>query len=383
MLKTIRPPAVIRLILLSLVILVSGCASTQIEDIKPGQKPSPDSDSGGLWFAMEKAENQIQNSNRRIRDPALNQYVSELVCKIAGRYCADIRVYIVDVPYFNASMAPNGLMIVWSGLLLRAQTEDQLAFILGHEIGHYVKQHSLKRWRQIKNVSNVMLGVSLASPLAGQIGNLAAIGAILKYSRDHERESDDFGKQRLAQLGMSSTAGAQIFTIAQQESDALDIDRGSIYFSSHPSDEERIKNLGGSSNLNLNVSDKHYSQLIRPHYPKWLKREVAKRSYNSSEVVLNRLATIYPDDATISYFQAELYRRRNDDDDLSKAGKLYQRAIDNGYSDPAVYKKLANLNVKKGNKQAAIENFKKYLEYGNLDTTQLNVIETKILNLSN
>ena len=54
---------------------------------------------------------------------------------------------LVRTPYFNASMAPNGMMQVWSGLLLRVDNEAQLAAVLGHEIGHYLARHSVERLR--------------------------------------------------------------------------------------------------------------------------------------------------------------------------------------------------------------------------------------------
>ena len=51
----------------------------------------------------------------RVRDPALNAYVKNVACRAAEAYCKDLRVYIMNVPAFNASMAPNGMMIVWTG----------------------------------------------------------------------------------------------------------------------------------------------------------------------------------------------------------------------------------------------------------------------------
>jgi predicted Zn-dependent protease len=69
-----------------------------------------------------------------VRDPALNAYVRSVLCKVTDDYCRDVRVYIVDVPYFNASMAPNGAMMVWTGTLLRVRNEAQLALVLGPRV---------------------------------------------------------------------------------------------------------------------------------------------------------------------------------------------------------------------------------------------------------
>ena len=94
--------------------------------------------------------NPLRRSTSSAR-PQLNQYVQELACRLAGDHCPDIRVNLVSTPQFNASMAPNGMMQVWTGLLLRVENEAQLTAILGHEIGHYLARHSVERMRQIKS----------------------------------------------------------------------------------------------------------------------------------------------------------------------------------------------------------------------------------------
>ena len=82
-------------------------------------RPLDDSDEGGLWGLMDREEAKLKRSAFLVRDPALNEYVSGIACRLAGDHCPDMRVYLVRTPVFNASMAPNGMMQVWSGLLLR------------------------------------------------------------------------------------------------------------------------------------------------------------------------------------------------------------------------------------------------------------------------
>ena len=82
----------------------------------------------------------LRRSPFLIRDAGLREYLQGIACKLAGEHCPDVRVYPVRTPFFNASMAPNGMMQVWSGLLLRAENEAQLAAVLGHEIGHYLQR---------------------------------------------------------------------------------------------------------------------------------------------------------------------------------------------------------------------------------------------------
>ena len=149
----------------------------------PGYTPDMSTDEAGMWMQVDKLEKDIQSSPARIRDEKLNAYVQGLVCKLAGEYCGSIRLYVMEVPAFNAETLPNGAMVVWSGLLLRSENEAQLAFVLGHEITHYLHRHSLERMRRIVSTSGFMavFGIVTAGAGVGLIGlaaNAAAVGAL-------------------------------------------------------------------------------------------------------------------------------------------------------------------------------------------------------------
>ena len=68
---------------------------------------------------MGELEKLISTQARVIDDPKLVEYIEHIVCEVAGPYCEDIRVYVVRESYFNASMAPNGMMLVNTGLFKR------------------------------------------------------------------------------------------------------------------------------------------------------------------------------------------------------------------------------------------------------------------------
>ena len=70
----------------------------------------------------------------------------------------------MNAPHFNAGMFPNGLMLVNTGFLLRIQSEAQLAAVLGHEVGHYVKRHGMKRQLDAKaktDLANIIFTLTL------------------------------------------------------------------------------------------------------------------------------------------------------------------------------------------------------------------------------
>jgi predicted Zn-dependent protease len=209
--------------------------------VPPGYRPAPDSDEAGLWMQGDEAERRIQTLPQLVRDKALNEYVKKLVCKLAGDYCGDIRVYILDVPLFNASMAPNGMMIVYTGTLLRCDNEAQLAFVLAHEIAHFKKRHGLDQWHNAVNTTGAMavLGVvSAGAGVFGLIGLLAEMGmaaGFTSYTRDQEREADAIGFDLATANGYDPRQAALLWTNITTEDEADPAIRNrNTFLSSHP-----------------------------------------------------------------------------------------------------------------------------------------------------
>jgi hypothetical protein len=232
--------------------LLFGCASQKpLRDMEPGERPPEDTDEAGLWTALDESELALQRSPLLVHDPALNAYVKKLVCDLADSYCRDIRVYIVRRPYFNASMAPNGVMQVWTGALLRSENEAQLGFVLGHEIGHFLHQHSIKQWRRTKDIMNALSILQLVAARSGtqdaydifDVSQLVAYASLYKYSRDAERESDTEGFERAVKLGYRADQGALLWQGLLAEDNARDRNKPSGIFATHPATEERMTTL--------------------------------------------------------------------------------------------------------------------------------------------
>ncbi|MDE0443038.1 MAG: M48 family metallopeptidase [Gammaproteobacteria bacterium] len=129
---------------------LSACASQPVDDASPGERPATDTDEAGLWQMLERDEYKLQTSTGVVRDPALQAYLESVLCRVVRDHCADIRLYVLPGGGMNAAMAPNGMMLVFTGLLVRLENEAQLAAVLGHEAAHYVKRHTLQRWRDLR-----------------------------------------------------------------------------------------------------------------------------------------------------------------------------------------------------------------------------------------
>ncbi|MEK9752794.1 MAG: M48 family metalloprotease [Rhodospirillaceae bacterium] len=192
-------------------------------DIRPGTRPAMSTDEAGLWMVLDGIERKLKTAGNRITDPELNAYISGIVCKLAGPYCRDIRTYVVRAPHFNATMMGNGTMQVWSGLLLRCRNEAQLATVLGHEIGHYIRRHTLQGFQdQLAKADfltflQIGLAVSGVPAGVGDLAQLIAVGGHFAFGRDHEREADLIGITLLSRYGYDAREAPKIWAQLQRE----------------------------------------------------------------------------------------------------------------------------------------------------------------------
>lgn len=351
-------------------VFLCGCASTQVTDVQPGYRTqSKDLDEAGLWFAMDRAEKTIAAAPERITDIALQNYLDALSCKLAADLCSDIRIYLIRQPYLNAFMAPNGMMVIFTGTLARAENEAQLAFVMAHEIGHYRGRHSLENWRHLKNVSNLMTGIGAVTAGTG-VGVVAALGAyanLASFSRDQEREADALGFQALQTAKLNLAAPGDLWSAAYEEEKVNPKGLLSGVFASHPATPERrdrLKKLA-QSHASVGAGDagaERFRALISGYRGAWLGDELARRNYAQSEVMLARLALIPWDLGTVKNFQGELYRKRAQPGDLARAASAYQAALREPSVSPSTFRDLGTTLVRLGNRTAALDAFREYLK---------------------
>jgi len=343
-----------------------------LEDAQPGQRPTAASDEAGLWMYVERMEKRLSTSGRIIMDPELNAYIRGILCKLFPDYCQDIRFYIVETPHFNASMAPNGFMQIWTGLLLRAENEAQFAYILGHEFGHYVRRHSVQQWRAVRQTSDMLTFFNLATGAAGvgyvgDIAHLAALASIMAYSRDQEREADDIGFELMVEAGYDAREAARTWEALIEEREAADAPEQFIFFSTHPATEERVETLKErTSSLevagNTIKAQEPYLKAIRPFRAVWLRSELYKHDFAATEVLFNRLLAIDDTPGEIYFFQGELHRLRGDPGDADNALANYRRALQTADAPAETNRSMGLVLWRSGRDEDARAAFQRYLE---------------------
>ena len=341
-------------------------------DIRPEERPAPDSDEAGLWMEMDRVEESLRTSGHLVTDASVNTYVRDVVCNLATEYCGDIRLYIVQTPHFNASMAPNGAMQVWTGLLLRIDNEAQLAYVLGHELGHYLRRHSVQRWRDARTKTNVaavfgVLAAAAGQGYAGSLAQLVALGSVLQFSRDNEREADEIGLELMVKAGYDPREAAKIWSALDKERRAGKDSQPLIFFATHPPTDERIETLTSlaakayTPDRDWADGREAYVRAVRPRRATLLRDDLRLRDFARTEVLLERLLAAEPGSGQLYFFQGELYRLRNGAGDPARALGAYERAAATGAAPPETYRATGLVLMRQGDRERARAAFGRYL----------------------
>lgn len=176
---------------------------------------------------------------------AVNKYGQQLKIDTSS---FNWEIKLVEDDTVNAWCMPGGKIVVYTGILKYANTEDKLAVVVGHEIAHAIAKHGSERMSQQLAVSGAAFFSEQAlkeeSPETQQAFMTAfALGAqfgiLMPYSREHEYESDEIGLLLSTLAGYDPEAAADFWLDMSAEGGNSNID----FFSTHPATQKRIDRL--------------------------------------------------------------------------------------------------------------------------------------------
>lgn len=353
---------------LSVLLAVTACATPVPDsDVPPGHLPAPATDEASFWMVTDKAERMAQTAGNRVTDPALNAYVKSVLCRVAPDYCDQVRVYVMRRPLFNAGMMANGAMFVWTGLLLRARNEAQLAFVIGHELGHYLRRHTLARMRAVRARADATAFADIAMAVAGAgfaraFVHMAVLGSLMAYSRDQEREADDLGYALLLDAGYDGGEAPLIWDDLAGEHEAGDWPSPLIFFGTHPDSAARAQTLRAkSAPADGEKGRARFLEETLRFRDQWLRDELRLRNFGSFGFVLDRLSDAGHSPGLVAFYRGEMYRLRGEAGDLDLAFASYRAALGHDDVPAACYRSLGLLHRSHGDDRAARDAFQTYL----------------------
>ncbi|MDZ4141610.1 MAG: M48 family metalloprotease [Methylotenera sp.] len=182
----------------------------------------------------------------------LNALGNRLVAASSDKH-QKFNFFVVRDTSINAFAMPGGVVGVHTGLILAANSESELASVLGHEIGHVTQHHlarmlAAQKYDTFKNIAGIALAllVARANPelASGALTTATAVGVQnqLDYTREHEREADRVGLQILSGAGFDVRGMPAFFTTLQRGSRFAEGGAPS-FLRTHPLTTERIADV--------------------------------------------------------------------------------------------------------------------------------------------
>ena len=221
----------------------------------PDQIGNRDVGKGVNFWSLEKEialgkrlAQEVERQAKIIDDPTIAEYVNRVGQNLVRNSDAKVpfTIKVVDSEEVNAFALPGGFFFVNSGLVLKADSESELAGVMAHEIAHVAARHGTRQATRGQLAQIAMIAASIAVPytLAGyaamQGANLAIPMGFLVFSRKMEREADYLGLQYMYKAGYDPTSFVDFFekieTMEKRKPGTV-----AKVFSTHPMTDDRIK----------------------------------------------------------------------------------------------------------------------------------------------
>ncbi|HUI82308.1 MAG TPA: M48 family metallopeptidase [Bryobacteraceae bacterium] len=232
-----------------------GLLSASDKKDDPEEIGNRDVGKGVNFYSLEKEialgkqlAQEVERQAKIVDDPVIAEYVNRVGQNIVRNSDAKVpfTIKVLDTEEVNAFALPGGFFFVNTGLILKADSESELAGVMAHEIAHVAARHGTKQATRGEMAQIAMIAASIAIPY-GWTGYAIRQGAgmaipigFLQFSRGFEREADYLGLQYLYKTGYDPTSFVDFFEKIQSMEKKKP---GSVskVFSTHPMTDDRIK----------------------------------------------------------------------------------------------------------------------------------------------
>ena len=241
-----------KLIALIILFILTGCSVNPVT----GQKDFVMMSENQEISLGKKYHAQVLQQTPAYKDQDLQNYVQKVGDSLSTKSHRPNLFYrftVLDSPDVNAFALPGGYIYINRGLMAYLSSEEELAAVLGHEIGHVTARHSVRQYSQSQLLSILSAAVQMNSGrTAGDIVGVASGALLAGYGREMELEADELGAEYLYQDGYSTEGMMRVLSVLKDQeiySKELAKERGQEpinyhgIFASHPSNDKRLKEI--------------------------------------------------------------------------------------------------------------------------------------------
>ncbi len=234
--------------------LIGNASAKDKKKSDPEEIGNRDVGKGVNFYSLEKEialgkqlAQEVERQAKIIDDPVIAEYVNRVGQNLVRNSDAKVpfTIKVLDTEEVNAFALPGGFFFVNSGLILKADSEAELAGVMAHEIAHVAARHGTKQATRGEIAQIGMIAASIVVPY-GWTGYAAMQGAsmaiplgFLQFSRGMEREADYLGLQYLYKTGYDPTAFVDFFEKVQSM-EKKKPGTVSKVFATHPMTDDRI-----------------------------------------------------------------------------------------------------------------------------------------------
>ncbi len=332
-------------------------------------------DERGLWMTADEFERGLRDSPALVRNPKVNDWLRAVLCRTVGEdRCASARIYLVKDGSFNASMSPNGMMIVHTGLLVRLHNEAELATVLGHEFGHFEKRHTLQAFRAHRNANSALAWITLLGLAAGKSTVYAhqdITFAYYRFERGEEVEADVISSTYIGSSPFRHrSAGVWIRIVEEDDSSRLakGLKPGRTHFTSwldsHPAPLTRANYLAAieaESKTDGDDGSDAYAAGTAEIMPELYDALIKGNDFGGADYVLRKRGEVAGWNGQLLFAHGELYRLRGNPRDLVTARDIFRRGSEYPDGPAELWRGLGLCEMRLGNVEAAKAALQEYL----------------------
>lgn len=198
----------------------------------------------------EKVYQEMIDNDQLYPDEEWQKYVDQIgqrLLRVTPDAGKEYHFYVLDNPAVNAMALPDGYIFVNRGLISYLRSEDELAGVIGHEIGHVVGRHAKrnKRTKLFGDIAGFIGSILAGTGAIADLTNTATATLLSGYGREFELEADEYGGEFLALAGYNPLAMIDVIYVLKDHSlfSKNVLKEPSVYhglFSSHPRNDKRL-----------------------------------------------------------------------------------------------------------------------------------------------